>query len=66
MLAAISSATLLGVRGHPVSVEVHVANGLPAFNVVGLPDTSCRETRHRCLLEPVHSSVGSEHSFRTN
>ncbi|MEO2125036.1 MAG: YifB family Mg chelatase-like AAA ATPase [Acidimicrobiales bacterium] len=47
MLAAISSATLLGVRGHPVTVEVHVANGLPAFNVVGLPDTSCREARDR-------------------
>ncbi|MCP5026474.1 MAG: YifB family Mg chelatase-like AAA ATPase [Actinomycetia bacterium] len=47
MLATISSATMLGVTGHPVRVEVHVANGLPAFNVVGQPDTSCREARDR-------------------
>ena len=47
MLATIRSATLSGVWGHPVSVEVHVANGLPAFTVVGLPDTSCREARDR-------------------
>ena len=47
MLAAVRSATLAGVSGHPVSVEVHVANGLPAFAVVGLPDASCREARDR-------------------
>jgi len=38
VLATVHAATLLGVRGHPVRVEVHVDNGLPAFNVVGLPD----------------------------
>lgn len=47
MLATIRSATLVGVWGHPVSVEVHVADGLPAFTVVGLPDASCREARDR-------------------
>ena len=35
MLAIVPSATLLGVEGRPVSVEVHVSNGLPAFSVVG-------------------------------
>ena len=30
-----------------VSVEVHLANGLPAFNIVGLPDTEVREARDR-------------------
>ncbi len=34
MLATVSSATLVGVDGHPVSVEVHVSNGLPGFRVV--------------------------------
>jgi hypothetical protein len=38
MLAAIPSASLMGVEGHPVSVEVHVSNGLPGFTVVGSPD----------------------------
>lgn len=47
MLATISSATLFGVDGFPVTVEVHVARGLPCFTVVGLPDTSCREARDR-------------------
>ncbi|HYD08779.1 MAG TPA: magnesium chelatase domain-containing protein, partial [Acidimicrobiales bacterium] len=47
MLAIIPSATLLGVAGQPVDVEVHVGNGLPAFNVVGLPDAPCREARAR-------------------
>ncbi len=47
MLATVSSATLVGVDGHPISVEVHVSNGLPGFRVVGLPDASCRESRDR-------------------
>jgi len=47
MLAEVPSATLLGVVGHPVTVEVHVGSGLPGFNVVGLPDASCREARDR-------------------
>ena len=47
MLATVASATLHGHRGRPVTVEVHVSNGLPGFTVVGLPDTSCREARDR-------------------
>jgi magnesium chelatase family protein len=47
VLATIASATLLGVEGRPVSVEVHVSAGLPGFTVVGLPDAACREARDR-------------------
>ncbi|HVL92977.1 MAG TPA: YifB family Mg chelatase-like AAA ATPase [Acidimicrobiales bacterium] len=47
MLASIPSATLLGVDGRPVVVEVHVSNGLPGFAIVGLPDAACRESRDR-------------------
>ncbi len=47
MLASVRSATLLGVEGRPVRVEVHVSSGLPGFTVVGLPDTTCREARDR-------------------
>jgi magnesium chelatase family protein len=47
MLASIPSATLLGARGHRVHVEVHVAQGLPTFTVVGLPDETVREARDR-------------------
>jgi len=47
VIAIIPSATLLGVDGRALAVEVHVAPGLPAFNVVGLPDAACRESRDR-------------------
>jgi magnesium chelatase family protein len=47
VLASVRSATLLGVEGRPVRVEVHVSSGLPGFTVVGLPDTTCREARDR-------------------
>lgn len=47
MLASIPSATVRGIAGQRVAVEVHVSNGLPSFSVVGLPDASCREARDR-------------------
>lgn len=47
MLAKVSSATLIGVEGQAISVEVHVSKGLPGFSIVGLPDAACRESRDR-------------------
>jgi magnesium chelatase family protein len=47
VLASVRSATLLGIDGHVVSVEVHVSNGLPSYSVVGLPDAAGRESRER-------------------
>jgi magnesium chelatase family protein len=47
VIACIPSATLLGVDGRPVSVEVHVSRGLPGLTIVGLPDAACRESRDR-------------------
>jgi magnesium chelatase family protein len=47
MLATIATAVVQGVDGHPVTVEVHVSNGLPSYTLVGLPDASCRESRDR-------------------
>ena len=58
MLAIVSSAVVEGVFGRPVSVEVHVSTGLPAFTIVGLPDTSCREARDR--VRAAFSSSGLE------
>jgi magnesium chelatase family protein len=46
-LAVVPSATVMGVEGRAVLVEVHVSSGLPGFSVVGLPDTACREARDR-------------------
>ena len=47
MFASIRSATLLGVLGSRVDVEVHAGIGLPGFTVVGQPDEVCRESRDR-------------------
>jgi len=46
-LAVLSSCALQGLSARLVRVEVHVASGLPAFTVVGLPDTEVRESRER-------------------
>lgn len=47
MLASVRSATLVGIDGRPVRVEVHVSTGLPSYQVVGLPDAAGRESRER-------------------
>ncbi|MGH9094698.1 MAG: ATP-binding protein [Acidimicrobiales bacterium] len=47
MVATVTSATLHGVVGQRITVEVQVSSGLPAFSIVGLPDASCREARDR-------------------
>lgn len=46
-LALVRTRALDGLDAPPVTVEVHLANGLPAFNLVGLPDTEVREARDR-------------------
>lgn len=48
MIATVATATILGARGHLVTIEVHVPSyGLPGFTMLGLPDESCREARDR-------------------
>jgi len=47
VLGLVPSASLLGVDGHAVTVEVHVSGGLPSFTVVGSPDAACREASGR-------------------
>ena len=47
MLAKIDSCSLFGIDAIPVSVEVDVSAGLPAFNIVGLPDAAVKEARER-------------------
>ena len=47
MLAKIKSMSLLGVDGFFVDVEVNVSGGLPSWEIVGLPDTSVRESKER-------------------
>ncbi len=46
-LAVLRSRALAGMEAPAVTVEVHLANGLPAFTIVGLADTEVRESRDR-------------------
>jgi len=47
MLAKVRSCALLGIDGIPLEIEVDIADGLPAFDIIGLPDASVREAKER-------------------
>ena len=47
MIAKVRSMGLQGVGGYEVLLEVYISNGLPAFDVVGLPDAAVKEARER-------------------
>lgn len=47
MLARIRSFGVKGIGGYEVTVECYVTNGLPSFDVVGLPDAAVKEARER-------------------
>ena len=47
MLSMIKSCVVSGLQGLPVTVEVDIGAGLSAFEIVGLPDASVRESRER-------------------
>ena len=46
-LAVVNSRALLGVDAPAVTVEVHISAGLPALNMVGLPEAAVRESKER-------------------
>ena len=54
-LAVVRSRALIGLSAPPVSVEVHVGNGLPAFHIVGLPEAEVRESRERVRAALLHT-----------
>ena len=45
--ATVYARAQLGISSPLVSVEVHLSNGLPAFNIVGLPETAVKESKDR-------------------
>ena len=47
MISRVDSLGLSGISGYPVSVECFITNGLPAFEIVGLPDAAVKEARER-------------------
>ncbi len=47
MLSTVLSSAVLGIDAYAVEVEVDISNGLPKFNIVGLPDAACSESADR-------------------
>ena len=56
MLATSHAACLIGIEANPVQVEVRVGEGLPGFDIVGLPERGVRESRIR--VRAALSSIG--------
>lgn len=47
MLSIVKSIALHGLQGYLVNIQVDISAGMPAFEIVGLPDTSIREAKER-------------------
>ena len=58
MWASAQTCAVLGLEGYIVQVEIDISPGLPAFNIVGLPDTAVQEARER--VRPALRNSGFE------
>ena len=47
VLASVQSMGLTGIQGYPVTVEAYCVDGMPMFEIVGLPDAAVKEARER-------------------
>src|SRR5690242_13121731 len=47
MYGRVLTATVVGIRGYPVTVEAHVGRGLPALVITGMPGSSVQDARER-------------------
>ena len=62
--AVVHSRALDGLNAQSVTVEVHLANGLPSFTLVGLADTEVKESRERVRAALVQSGFAFPHNKR--
>jgi magnesium chelatase family protein len=63
-LAVVHSRSLDGLQAPQVKVEVHLANGLPSFTLVGLADTEVKESRERVRAALQNSGLEFPHNKR--
>ena len=62
--ALVRSRALRGLEAPAVTVEVHLANGLPSFTLVGLADTEVKESRERVRAALQTSGLEFPHNKR--
>ena len=63
-LSLVQSRALLGLEAASVTVEVHLANGLPIFTLVGLADVEVKEARERVRSALLNSGLEFPHNKR--
>ena len=63
-LSLVQSRALLGLEAAKVTVEVHLANGLPSFSLVGLADVEVKEARERVRCAIQNSGLEFPHNKR--
>ncbi|MEN9889246.1 MAG: Competence protein ComM [Pseudomonadota bacterium] len=63
-LSLVRSRALVGLQAHAVTVEVHMANGLPSFSLVGLADVEVKEARERVRSAILNSGLSFPHNQR--
>ena len=63
-LSIVHSRALLGLDAPAVTVEVHLANGLPSFTLVGLADTEVKEARERVRSAIQNAGLAFPHNKR--
>lgn len=57
MLAEVKSIALNGLQGYQVKIQTDVSAGIPVFEIVGLPDTSIKESKERVKIA-IRNTVG--------
>lgn len=62
MYGRVVGVTVMGVRGHPVTVEAHVGRGLPSLTLTGMPGAAVQDARDR--IRPAVESAGLQWPLR--
>ncbi len=54
-LATVQTRAKQGIEAPAVTIDVHLSNGLPAFHIVGLPETAVKESKDRVRSAIINS-----------
>ena len=58
LICSVHTLGVSGIEGSPVTVECYISNGLPGFDIVGLPDMAVKEARERVRAAAKNSGLG--------
>ena len=57
MICSVRSLAITGIQGSAVAAECYISNGLPGFDIVGLPDAAVKEARERVRAAAKNSGL---------